>query len=167
MRGLLETTPRRPVWVLTALAVLLSAPALGDRPASASSREVRNEEIVAFFSMPDDPLSGRVAGDLVAATSPDRRGYGEIVIRDASGTERSIAWRGARRRPYIRADRTYDIEVEHHAAPEPASSIVIRDGDGLLYAAFSDRTAAGILKQAVPGFRFEVTPDENGTEALG
>jgi hypothetical protein len=116
-----------------------------------------NNRLVAFLSHPQDPVSGRILGELVSIAAPDPSGYTEIVLRDTEGNEHSIAWRGAKRRPYLIVGRTYDVRVEYESAPTQASSIVIRDDEGLVYAGLSDVSeGATVLKHGLPGFDLTV-----------
>lgn len=141
--------------VFTALVLgCLLAGALGAPPVAAQTGDDGAGELVAFFSHPHDPVSGRITGRLVAVAPPDRGGYSEIVLRDNGGLEHAVAWKGSPRRPYLVIDREYDVVVEHFPGERPSSSIVIRDKHGLLFAGASDSYPGGrVLASGLRGFQ--------------
>jgi hypothetical protein len=136
----------------------------GPGASSAEKPSHRAGELVAFFSHPHDPVSGHLVGKLVSSQPPDGRGYSEIVLRDKGGAEHAVVWKGSPRRPYFVVDREYDVTVEHIAGEQPASSIVIRDKYGLLFAGATDASPGEkVLSAGLPGFHMAV----GATPALG
>lgn len=166
-----DIQPALHVFPAMILGIVLAATLNAYVPAlAAESGDAGAGELVAFFSHPHDPVSGRITGRLVAVAPPDRRGYSEIVLRDDTGLEHAVAWKGSPRRPYFVLDREYDVIVENYTGDgRPSSSIVIRDKHGLLFAGASDSYPGGrVLASGLRGFHIgigsapELAVDHNG-----
>jgi catechol 2,3-dioxygenase-like lactoylglutathione lyase family enzyme len=96
----------------------------------------------------------------VAAVRPeDDLGLRRLVLREADGHERRLAFALPSGALPVREGETYEFQVDVVAGAPGASGVVISDGEGLLFAAASDqRPGLRVLQAGLPGCEIELLP---------
>lgn len=119
------------------------------------------EPLVAFDASLDVPMSETTLefeGVLESSDPADE--FGRVSYRfTSSGGPRRLVVRGATLP--LRDGASYAVRVERVGGSPPASGLLVRDANGLVFAAASDQTIGGlVLAGGVPGFALRL---ENST----
>jgi len=88
-----------------------------------------------------------------AIGDPDAFGQTAIVLRNADGTEHRLVLRLGGDAAPIQPGAEYTFDLQHIGGSPPASALVVRDAEGLVFAGATDQTlGAHVLAQGIPGF---------------
>lgn len=101
----------------------------------------------------------------VVLDSPARHRY---LLRDASGAESRLTVMGDQPVPGIEEGKSYSFRVDYVGGSPTASGIIVRDQDGILFAALTDgRIGSHVLKEGIPDFEVAMKPPECAGRAHG
>ena len=109
-----------------------------------------------------------------AIGDPDAFGQTAVVLRGADGSEHHLVLRLGGDSTPLQPGAEYTIDLQHIGGSPPASALVVRDADGLVFAGATDQTlGAHVLAQGIPGFRLALLdptcagrPHDDCVEAL-
>lgn len=83
------------------------------------------------------------------------------LLRDGSGAVRNLTVMGAHTLPRIEEGKPYTVRVDYVGGSPAASGMIVRDKNGLLFAALTDTgIASHVLKEGVPDFEIAMKPPE-------
>jgi len=92
----------------------------------------------------------------IKALLPDKAGFEGMTVVDGDGRDYLIRFRLPEMELPLELARSYDFEIQYVGGWPAASSIFVRDGDGLLFVGVSDwDMGSNVVKGGVPGFEIE------------
>ncbi len=151
---------------LTALALAL-LPGCNE-PASPGARVTRTTTEAACAAPPLDAFDASEAGALAATGGrfdarvsaigdPDAFGLTAVVLRNADGSEHHLVLRLGGDPVPLSPGAEYSFDLQHIGGSPPASALVVRDAEGLVFAGVTDQTlGAHVATQGIPGFTLKL-----------
>lgn len=101
----------------------------------------------------------RFSGTVDAIEAADEFGRWHILVREASGVEHRLAYQAPDQPPALETGHAYDFELDRAGGMPPASGLIVRDAEGLVFAAASDQgIGAHVLADGVPGVGLRMLP---------
>lgn len=93
------------------------------------------------------------SGEVAEFAPADAFGRNLLRVAVSGGGEQRVWVRNGGRALPVETGRTYAFRVEHVGGSPPASALVIRDADGLVFAGVSDQGIGDhVLRDGLPGF---------------
>jgi hypothetical protein len=104
-----------------------------------------------------EPVSStRFEGEVVSRTRVDELGNTRIKVQNNNGAEHVLSCRvGGKPLPF-ETGKTYNFQVDYVAGAPTLSGLLVRDGEGLLFAAVSDQRPGGRVLKEDFGFKIEL-----------
>ena len=108
------------------------------------------------------------SGVVTAAEPADEFGRQRFNVREASGTEHRLAFQAPDQTLPVEVGKGYDFELDRVGGMPTASGLIVRDGQGLVFAAASDQgLGSHVLQAGVPGVGLELLPSTCASRAKG
>lgn len=105
---------------------------------------------------PSDP-SLHVTGQVTAIEAPDDMGRRHIAVSERTGTVYRLAVQPSDLELPLETGHTYDFELDRVGGMPPASGLIVRDADGIVFAGASDQgIGMHVLTGGVPGVGLEL-----------
>src|SRR5258706_4496208 len=141
------------------------------QPRSSAAEPCSAEPLAPFDCAPEGALSEtsqRFSGTLTAIEAPDDMGRRFFVVRDPAGAVHRLALQPADLELPLAVGHVYDFEVDRVGGMPPASGLIVRDGDGVVFAGASDQGIGGhVLTGGVPGIGLELLAPTCPSRAAG
>ncbi len=120
--------------------------------------------MVVFERAPLDVGTWTFRATLQAVIPPPDSGLTDLVLAESGGGRRQVAFASPTGLPPVNEGESYAFRLDYVGGAPDATAIVIRDGEGLLYAAATDqRPGAAVLRDGLPGFTLSLLPAECGS----
>jgi len=153
-----------------ALIALAGAAAQGCLPRESPTTAVSNTDrcsteplgsVTVFERAPLDAGSWTFEATLTAVIPPADSGLTDLVLEDSDGARREFAFASPAGLPPLQEGSSYVFRFDYVGGEPDAAALVIRDQEGLLFAAATDqRPGAAVLRDGLDGFTLSLLSPE-------
>jgi len=110
----------------------------------------------------------RFSGTVAAIEAPDEFGRWHIGVREPSGAEHRLAYQAPDQPPPVETGHAYDFEIDRAGGMPPASGLIVRDAEGLVFAGASDQGIGDhVLAGGIPGVGLRLLPPACASRGAG
>jgi hypothetical protein len=113
--------------------------------------------VTVFLEQSRESRSINLVGTVVESEVPDDLGFRHYLIEDVSGARHRLTYGGPTDPPPLGQGQTYELQVDYIPGMPSPNGILVRDDEGLLFAAASDHGLGDkVFVDGVSGFRLSL-----------